>query len=405
MKDGKAPVIDLNNPTFSEGVEEPIRHKPIADEAGTRHRSLGVSKGSSILAVPEGQIGEVQAKWIGVPSTERTDDTGSKAVAMANRVPLPSKELTFTRVDLDRDQDILLFLDLPTDTISVPRDSGLDPGWRVAQLSEGTSPQDTVVIFEKKELNEAGQAVIASKKIPLVKYHEFIRQMKRLEQENSRKPEQRGREEYMKRLFAPPDLTTAAQHKTDYSVLFGDEDLSDRSVEDAAARKPRGPELTEESQKDARLSIAEAIIADVAVQGILNQHGVLGIKDRDATEEQKLELIRKAIQTNPGLRLDLAHHYLSRFHNLQIDGSLPERVQRSGMQRDAVVRDQEKKLYLQVNGIDKASSEDYVVLMCLSMLDGTFRADKESDETYDWEAKKGTGQHREAARLVLFGRA
>lgn len=393
-KDPSTPtVIDLNSPPIDPSIEDFTVHRQVSMPDGTPGRTIGVMKDGAMLAVPEGSSGDTKAEWVRPPSPTKVEDTGSKATAMAKHER--SESPTFEPLDPQKDSMTFLGLDIPTGEISIPREQGLSSGWEAKALAKDPSaPGGHIVKFEREEIGPQGERLIASKNISLGALHRYLQGLEKLKVEQSRTPEQKAREDYIARLFQPPQTVPKEQPEADFSHLFSDTDEAmHKKVEDAAVQRSHSPQVTEESRQGAISSIAESLLSDTKLQGILNIHGAIGAKDRDASNQEKLELIRKAILTNPGLRIDLAHHYLARIHNLAVQQDLPERVGRG----------KQKALYIPVNGLRHASSEDYVALLCISMLDGTFDPSKESEERYDWLLKKGTGQHRAAARLVLFG--
>ncbi|MCE7936917.1 hypothetical protein DYH10_03995 [Candidatus Saccharibacteria bacterium CPR2] len=101
------------------------------------------------------------------------------------------------------------------------------------------------------------------------------------------------------------------------------------------------------------------------------------------------------VRTNPDLRIEIARATLE---SIEEHISLfPDRIRRNT-----------EKLPGLTGYPERVTSREYVALLCLSMLDGTFQNDrvpKSDNIQYDQEyGSVESGQHRASAEMLLFGR-
>jgi hypothetical protein len=377
----RPPILDLNDPPLLDSITDPIQNLPVQTPHGPgKTIGVGNTQGEVLAYTLDGDV-----SWVS-PTKPKPPNYQAEADLDTPEEDTPFSPLT----EMDA-----IYLGIPREQISIPINGTLDPGWKVTSIQAGKKPEDIEVELTKREIDPNGKEVTHSKRIRLGELYLYLDAQEKARKEASITPEQKEREAQLKKVFAPPKTKKDPEEAQDYSFLF-DEQLPQSTSPEKASRKD--PEevrpITAESVKAASKAIEEALVLDCSIQSILAKHSAIPIQNLRDTAKQKIEHIRLGVLTNPDLRLDLAKHYLKRFESLALRGDLPERVGRSTS----------KALPYKIGDIRNLSSNDYVALLCLSMLDGTFLPEKEDSGGYDWQKRTGVGQHRAAARRILFNR-
>ena len=180
-----------------------------------------------------------------------------------------------------------------------------------------------------------------------------------------------GSEEYWHQLTQPPlvhyaggpDLPEATAHQ---HVPHWEHDNVRRvsaETRDAAAHE---------------LTIAMAVDPEIG-EILTRQHGMNGSDVRALVD---------TIRDDADLRYDLAMHFKGKL--LQHGDQLPDRVRQNGY------KELNHGIYA---SLDALRSQDYAVMLALSMIDGTFDAAASELDTIDVPIGKGT--HRATAHLLL----
>ena len=186
-------------------------------------------------------------------------------------------------------------------------------------------------------------------------------------------------------IFAPVVAEKRKNKEIDLDHLFDPNyDPSKISVEDAAVRDPEGRQrVTEESMLSAVQSLNLAKLADDHISRIIAEH--------NPTNVRGVELVEK-LRTDPELRIHLGKYLMSKFDEYRF--AMGDRVQRDT---------QKKPNYKGYEHLGPMKSSEYVPLLALSMLDGTFIDAQEDYEQVKDDGTVTNGEHRQAARLVLTG--
>jgi hypothetical protein len=164
-----------------------------------------------------------------------------------------------------------------------------------------------------------------------------------------------------------------------------DYDASKVSVEDAAVRGPEGRQaVTDESVRSAVQSLNLAKLADDHISRIIAEH--------NPTQVSGVELVEK-LRTDPELRTHLGKYLMSKFDEYRV--AMGDRVQRDVQKRPN---------YKGYEHLGALRSSEYVPLLAMSMIDGTFIDAREDHEQVKDNGAVTNGEHRQAARLVLTGR-
>lgn len=187
-------------------------------------------------------------------------------------------------------------------------------------------------------------------------------------------------------LFAPVETQEVsrfsdAEYEAQYKAMLDGTGPEEVDVERAAVRTNEGGrnQVTQESVDEAARSVLMAENVDDNVRGIL-QHFAPG-----APSKQRSELIR----TNADLRLALGEYLTIKYDTLRY---LPSNVARRHP------KSPNRAGYRELGNI---SSKEYVVLLALSKLDGTFISDQQDAITYSPSTPNGVGQHRYTADELL----
>ena len=194
-------------------------------------------------------------------------------------------------------------------------------------------------------------------------------------------------------LFAPVFASTEAQEDFDFSYLVGDDSKAPKGVEDAAVRVDKNvrSRVTPESEREAADSLREAKRQDEQLEGIIEAY----------EKGQGKQLIGadavRAIRTDPGLRKEIGMYLTQKLEGLVRTSIVPPRVNRN---------DGKSTKADGYSELGNLTSREYATLLALSMIDGTFNATlaASTPEDYDIRTDTGDGQHRFAARQLLFTR-
>jgi|APMI01.1.fsa_nt_gi hypothetical protein len=175
-----------------------------------------------------------------------------------------------------------------------------------------------------------------------------------------------------------PDIISPLRHKEHLKKIFASPNIPDFKGE------TRESLITQESIENAATTLS--LLGDTETRNILHRH----CSGKAATLGEVVRLIR----TDSELRVELGGRFL-RLITEQKD-LLPDRVQRRG----------EEKTPNHLGYKEKIKSTEYVALLMLSMLDGTFRSDiSKKDEVEFINGRQETvidkGQHRLAASNMI----
>lgn len=181
-------------------------------------------------------------------------------------------------------------------------------------------------------------------------------------------------------LFAPIETEDEPANEQDYDYLFDPNYEPPKNVDHSARQKenPRGL-VTEANKQKAHNVIEEAIVADPKIRRIIEEQTRLQGESFDPSD---------LIRTSAEARLAIGTYMLDKIsRNLS---RMPERV----------LDDRNKKS--DHGGYPEMKSREYVALLVLSMLDGTFDYSREQ-HIYDFDDRgvATLGQHRYAARYLL----
>ena len=193
----------------------------------------------------------------------------------------------------------------------------------------------------------------------------------------------------LEKLFAPVKIEETQAPAISYDSLFDpNNDLQNRPVEGAAIRnegKQRGV-VTEESLKVARDEYMEPLLQgskDVRISEMIKA----AAHNSPLTSEDAMQLLRE----DSSLRKEVGAYLLAK---LEADTAiLPERVARNN---------QKKANMAGYESIPSMSSHEYVALLAIAKLDGSFNYEQDPIQ----EDKSGNvllGQHRAAADMMLKG--
>lgn len=190
-------------------------------------------------------------------------------------------------------------------------------------------------------------------------------------------------------LFQPLEAPSTAEDKpSDYSRLFSGEELTGLSVEGARVRAKEERPITETMEKDALSALERASARDDSIAAIIDGYR----KERSLA----LKDIPSALRSDQELRFKFGTHLADKMDTEA--SSMPRRI-RVNSEKSPDVKGYEKFRFL--------TSREYSVLLALSMLDGSFSNQEEASRSdpvhYDPSTDEGGGQHRFAARKLLFG--
>jgi len=200
-------------------------------------------------------------------------------------------------------------------------------------------------------------------------------------------------QERAEQLFELPETLRAnkqakreADRHDDYMQQFMDP--IERAAHEHAqeSRDDLGTKTTDVSRRDAKDALASALWMDAKLSKIIHSY----YEQTGSTDPIK---VVDALRTNKQLRVAVGKHFLAKTaalvheHILQI----PDRVVRN-----------KQKVPKGLAPVPHLSSTEYVALLCVAMLDGTFDAEQAKSEPIVGEGGEVTiGQHRATANMVL----
>lgn len=189
-----------------------------------------------------------------------------------------------------------------------------------------------------------------------------------------------AREEHYRRLFAPVGVEVKPAEEVSYDHLFDPDYEAPKEVRWAASRTKEGRgTVTAEGKEKAQQILGEASKIDHRLRVIFEDALKRAGEDVDLTE---------LVRTDPEVRLAIGKHII-------------EKIQRHiSMMPERVVNDTEKNP--NHSGYNAIKSRDYVALLALAMLDGSFNHVRQ-EKIYDFDSRGVAvlGQHRYAAKYLL----
>lgn len=211
-------------------------------------------------------------------------------------------------------------------------------------------------------------------------------------------------EKHLRRLFAPKpegpseDEREAAIEKLKHPDidLFALDDEDAQALADEYIRNKQTTSgkkefrVTDQTLGDAVRTMEQVKAHDHELRAILQNFQLAG---------ESPEVIVAAIRQNADVRLALGQHYVDRVDQLANDEDMPLRVRLNGQKKPDTG-----------DYTEPMTSREYVALLCLAQLDGTFDqayADRLSTDKIERDERTGQvtqGQHRYAASLALHTR-
>lgn len=189
-----------------------------------------------------------------------------------------------------------------------------------------------------------------------------------------------AREEHYRRLFAPVAIEEKPAEEVSYDHLFDPEYEAPKEVRWAASKTEEGRGIvTTEGKEKAEQILGEATKIDHRLRVIFEDAVKRVGEDVDLTE---------LVRTDPEVRLSIGKHIIEKIQKHM--SMMPERV----------VNDTEKNP--NHSGYSAIKSREYVALLTLAMLDGSFNHTRQ-EKIYDFDSRGVAvlGQHRYAARYLL----
>ncbi len=208
-------------------------------------------------------------------------------------------------------------------------------------------------------------------------------------------------EGHYEKLFKPyeqnPDTDEKVPNEDDYSDLFRDnpnlddpdkfEENSRLAVQEARIDNKNKKFINEESKKDSIQVLERAVQVDVDLNQIIKEY----TQEHNITDSGELV---DAIRKNKELRLKIGKHAIQKldtFTSLYLN-EVPDRI------KSNQTKNPDNGPWAGQN----IKSRDYVALLYLSMLDGSFSREMEQDQIdYQGGNIPKTGQHRYMARMLL----
>lgn len=191
----------------------------------------------------------------------------------------------------------------------------------------------------------------------------------------------------VERLFAPVEVEESQESANrGFDHLFDPNyDASKLKVEDAAVRGPEGRQkVTPESEQDAVDALRYAVSGDHDLKRIIEQHNPDRLIGQD--------LVRH-LRTDQDVRVAVGKYLMSKFEEEVL--SMGDRVRRGGEKRPN---------FKGYEHLGKLKSSEYVPLLAMSMIDGTYHEAAADSEQRKDNGAVTNGEHRQAARQILFGR-
>lgn len=193
-----------------------------------------------------------------------------------------------------------------------------------------------------------------------------------------------GDQDRLQSMGVPVEEYRRWQHSPEEDLAENREHYSAREQRVFAPLDPElktGREKTsEESIEEAMSILHTAVQRDATIKRIMEAH--LGEAD---SEEGLLEALRSDIE----LRCELGRHFMEKIPTVPY---LPERVERN---------DPNNLKNPNYPGYMAMTSHEYVAVLALSMIDGSFHTDSEEGIGRNEFGEVTFGQHRHAARQVL----
>ena len=201
-------------------------------------------------------------------------------------------------------------------------------------------------------------------------------------------------EERLKTLFAPlKPLENNVQHPG-YDFLFND-DPADRKIFDeyskayektAAKNAEYKKFVTPETIADSQLKLRRALEIDGRLRAIISNY-------YDLSKTSMLDIV-DALRENPEVRLEVGTYLLSK-----VDSAVSRY---SDIMPDRFIHNNQKNPDRSLVTVRNMRSREWVAILCLAKLDGSFNKDLELiGPEFDTNGKPILGQHRAAADIVL----
>ena len=193
---------------------------------------------------------------------------------------------------------------------------------------------------------------------------------------------------HFEQVFQPFPSSEAVYELPDdyFAHLLNDTEPRTGSVEDAAVRESKdGIKVTDKTQADAEFIVGQL----VGRSGLLGE--LLGNYMRAKDISTSGDLV-KAIHDDLGVRVGLGRLFLDQ---LEIRSSyMPDRVKRNTQKVSMIPGYKDR---------GPLTSREYVALLALAKLDGTYDKDREREPiSYNPDGSARDGQHRWAAEELLF---
>lgn len=200
-------------------------------------------------------------------------------------------------------------------------------------------------------------------------------------------------QERAERLFELPETLRAnkqaereANGHDDYMQQFMDPIEGEAHRNAQESRDALGTKTTDVSRRDAKDTLASALWMDAKLGKIIHSY----YEQTGSTDPIK---VVDALRTDRQLRVAVGKHFLAKTEALVHEHILqvPDRVVRN-----------KQKVPKGLAPVPNLSSTEYVALLCVAMLDGTFDAEQAKSEPIVGEGGRVTiGQHRATANMVL----
>lgn len=193
-------------------------------------------------------------------------------------------------------------------------------------------------------------------------------------------------------LLFEPRVSVAKMPEPEYDYLFAPDDsygveltLHQRESANIAAEQRNMVVVTDETRKDALDALQQSLRFNPELNRLISGAHPEALPGSLAMVD--------AIRLEPGLRMEIGKYFLDKISRRV--ATLPERL------RDNTEKSPRRRGYAH---IPRLTSREYVALLCLAMLDGSFDSQSAASDpiTYDSRGEVEFGQHRSAARDILF---
>ena len=188
-------------------------------------------------------------------------------------------------------------------------------------------------------------------------------------------------------LFEPVEVKEHERSAVaNYDQLFSDDALATHTVEGAAVRLKNGRRITAASEAESIKAAEQARASDSSLHSLFTDY-----LQQHSLPVEKLPL---ALRTDPDLRLRCGVYLADKLRMQATLPTMPRRI-RNNTQKSPDVKGYEQYNYL--------TSQEYAVLLALSMLDGTFSREETAYDPVDYDPStgEGGGQHRYVAQRIL----